>query len=163
MDEINTPQPTGMLHVYTGNGKGKTTAAVGLAIRAAGAGKRVTIIAFDKGGEGHYFERDFIRQRIPEIVFFATGCDRIDPKTQKFRFGVTTDDRAEGERGLKIARDLMMQARFDIMILDEINSSTALKIVDEAAVIRLLDERPRALELILTGRQAPESFIERAD
>lgn len=151
-----------MIQVYTGHGKGKTTAALGVALRAASIGKRVAIVAFDKGGD-HYSERAIIASRLTDIDVFATGCDRIDPVTGAFRFGVTDTDRKEGERGLAVAGTLFDDARHDLVILDEINVSTALGIVDEAAVLSLLDRKPPKTELILTGRDAPSSFIARAD
>jgi cob(I)alamin adenosyltransferase len=151
-----------MVQVYTGNGKGKTTAALGVALRAVSVGKRVAIVAFDKGGD-HYSERGIIATHLKEIDLFATGCDRIDPATGAFRFGVTDADRREGERGLSVVRTLFDDAKHDIIILDEINVSTALGIVDETAVLSVLDRKPPTTELILTGRGAPPSFLARAD
>ncbi len=150
-----------MLNVYTGDGKGKTTAALGVLVRAIGAGKKVAWIAFDKGGE-NYNERITIRERFPEVDFFVTGLDRIDANG-KFRFGVTDEDKREGERGLEIVSDLFNRAEHDLIILDEINSSTSLGIVDEAQVLNLLQNLPHSLELILTGRNAPESFRDLCD
>ncbi|MEK7655826.1 MAG: cob(I)yrinic acid a,c-diamide adenosyltransferase, partial [Patescibacteria group bacterium] len=152
-----------MIQLYTGNGKGKTTAALGTALRAAAKGMRVALVAFDKGGEGHYSERKIIRERIPEITIYVTGLDRIDPVTNKFRFGVTDEDRAEGKRGLEIVSKIFRDKSADLIIMDEINSSTSLGIVQEKNVLELLDEKPENVELILTGRDAPESFIRRAD
>lgn len=151
-----------MIQLFTGNGKGKTTAALGTAFRAAAAGKRVAIVYFDKGGE-HYSERKIIRDRIPEIVISVTGLDRIDPITNEFRFGVTDEDRAEGERGLAIVRELIAKKSAGVIILDEINSSASLGIVQEKDVIEILRGKPEKTELILTGRDAPDSFIQRAD
>lgn len=163
MHHDTTPPIWGLLQVFTGNGKGKTTASIGTAIRAAAKGKRVAIVYFDKGGEAHYSERDLIRQRIPEIELFPTGLDRIDPITNKFRFGVTPEDEAEGLRGLEIVKKLFQEQKHALIILDEINSSTELGIIKEAEVLTLLDQRPKGIELILTGRNAPVSFKERAD
>lgn len=158
-----TPPVWGLLHVLTGNGKGKTTAALGTAIRAAAKGIRVAIVYFDKGGETHYSERDLLRQRIPEIKLFPTGLDRIDPITNKFRFGVTPEDEAEGQRGLEIVHTLFQEKKHPLIILDEINSSTELGIIKEADALSLLDQKPKEIELILTGRNAPDSFKDRAD
>ena len=99
----------------------------------------------------------------PEIDFFVTGFDRIDPITGRFRFGVTDEDRAEGQRGLIIIKKIFDEQRHTLIVMDEINSSTDLGIVSEAGVLALLDQRPPDVELILTGRNAPASFIERAD
>lgn len=152
----------GLIQLFTGDGKGKTTAALGTALRAAAKGKRVAWVAFDKGGETHYSERQLIRERLPEFSFHATGLDRIDPVTNKFRFGVTDEDRREGERGLQLVRDLLAQD-YDLVVLDEINSSTDLGIVDAADVLAILVKKPETTELILTGRNAPEAFTARAD
>lgn len=153
----------GLTQVFTGNGKGKTTAALGTALRAAAKGRRIAIIAFDKGGESHYSEREIVCERIPEIEYFPTGLDRIDPDTGRFRFGVTDEDRAEGARGLALTQDIFLRAQHSVVILDEINSSTSLGIVAEADVLRVLDRKPPDIELVLTGRNAPSSFLERAD
>lgn len=152
-----------MIQVYTGGGKGKTTAALGLAMRAAAAGRKVAWVAFDKGGEGHYSERSLIRERIPEIELQTTGLDRIDQETGEFRFGVTPEDAEEGKRALGIVRDIMEEQTCDLLVLDEINPSTRLSIVPEEEVLDVLRGKPASLELILTGRDAPESFLELAD
>ncbi|MSR85389.1 cob(I)yrinic acid a,c-diamide adenosyltransferase [Candidatus Uhrbacteria bacterium] len=153
----------GLIQIFTGNGKGKTTAALGTVIRAVAKGKRVAIVYFDKGGTTHYSERELICDRLPEIGLYPTGLDRIDPITNKFRFGVTEEDEKEGERGLAIIRKLFVEAQHDLIVLDEINSSTALGIINEKDILTLLDQRPKNIELILTGRDAPESFKDRAD
>lgn len=157
------PQNWGLIQLFTGDGKGKTTAALGTALRAAAKGKRVAIIYFDKGGEAHYSERDLVRERIKKIELFPTGLDRIDPVTNVFRFGVTEEDKREGERGLAIVERLFAEALHDLVVLDEINSSTALGIIEEAAVLELIKKKPAQTELILTGRNAPASFLELAD
>ncbi len=162
MDEKISPT-WGLVQVFTGNGKGKTTAALGTALRAAAKGKRVAIIYFDKGGETHYSERGLVRERIPEIDLFPTGLDRIDPMTNKFRFGVTLEDEAEGRRGLAIVKQLFEEKKHALIILDEINSSTELGILKEEDALIVIDQRPKEVELILTGRNAPESFRQRAD
>jgi cob(I)alamin adenosyltransferase len=162
MSELREPR-WGMIHVYTGGGKGKTTAALGLAIRAAAVGKRVAWVAFDKGGEDHYSERSLIRERIPEIELHVTGLDRIDPASGKFRFGVTPEDVKEGDRGLNIVRRLMAEGTWDLLVLDEANISTRLGILDENEVLDTIRNKPATMELVLTGRDAPDSFLKLAD
>lgn len=139
---------TGLIQIYTGNGKGKTTAALGLALRARGAGKRVAIVFFDKGGD-HYSERKNLGQ--VGIDWFACGLDRIDPKTGRFRFGVIPEDIVEAEKGIAKARDLLGQ-KYDLLVLDEINSAVALGMISESVVEEIIDTKPPELELILTGR-----------
>ncbi len=148
-----------MIQLYTGDGKGKTTAALGLVLRAVGAGgKRVAIIQFDKGGE-RYSERKTL-ERFPEVKVFVTGLDRREGKG--FRMGVTDEDKQEGERGLVILDDVLKQ-NFDLIVLDEINTSTSLGIVAEQRVLDILKNRPESTEIILTGRNAPQSFVDLAD
>lgn len=162
MAEIR-PKTWGLIQVYTGNGKGKTTAALGLAMRAAAAGKKVAWVAFDKGGETHYSERKIIRERIPEIDFFATGLDRIDPDTGRFRFGVTPEDVEEGKRALGIVSGILATGTHDLLVLDEVNTSTRLGMLEAEAVLALLNAKPASLEVVLTGRDAPEPFCAAAD
>lgn len=155
-------QHNGLIQVYTGSGKGKTTAALGLAVRAVGAGLRVAIVYFDKGG-GHYSERKVLAERfIGEIDFWVSGLDRID-LGGKFRFGVLPEDKKEADRGLDIVRHLFGKAEYDLVILDEINSTVALGMLDENDVLEVIRTKPESLELVLTGRNAPNSFREIAD
>ncbi len=157
------PKSAGLIQVYTGDGKGKTTAALGLAIRAVGNGMRVAIVYFDKGGS-HYSERGVLAERFAgEIDFWATGLDRIDPKTGRFRFGVTPDDKAEAAKGLLIVRDLLSKGEHDLVILDEINTTVSLGMLKEAAVLDVIKRKRSETELVLTGRNVPQSFRDLAD
>lgn len=157
------PKSEGLIQVFTGNGKGKTTASLGTAIRAAAKGMKVAIVYFDKGGE-HYSERKILAERFKgEIDFWATGLDRIDPVTNRFRFGGTPEDKAEAERGLGIVKEIFAKNEHQLVILDEINTTVSLKMLDEQAVMEVLKSKPERMELILTGRDAPESFKESAD
>ncbi|MFA6429068.1 MAG: cob(I)yrinic acid a,c-diamide adenosyltransferase [Patescibacteria group bacterium] len=160
--EGNGQQGFGLIQLFTGDGKGKTSVAIGTIVRAIGKGKRVALVAFDKGGE-HYAERLTFRDLLPSVEVFPTGLDRMDFVTGKFRFGVTEEDKAEGERGLAIVGRLFEEARHDVIVLDEINISTTLGIIHEEDVLALLDQKPATCELILTGRDAPQTFLDRAD
>jgi cob(I)alamin adenosyltransferase len=163
MTVVPHPKSVGLIQLYTGNGKGKTTAALGTAIRAVSKGIKVAMVYFDKGGT-HYAERAIIADRFKgEMDVFPTGLDRIDPKTNKFRFGVTDEDKAEAERGLAIVRDLFQKHAHGLIVLDEINSTTSLGMVSEQAVLDVITSKPEDVELILTGRNAPESFKALAD
>src|SRR5439155_16978046 len=129
------------LHVYYGGGKGKTTAAIGLAVRAAGAGKRVLFLQFDKGfdkerGE-HYAERKVLRA-IPEITLFPTGCERIRADGT-FRFGVEPADLVESARGLAEAKRAVGSRDFDLVILDETLGALAYGLLDEPQVMQILE------------------------
>lgn len=151
----------GLVQVIYGNGKGKTTAALGQAIRCAGSGRRVLIVYFDKGGNTHYNER-LILDRIPEITYAATGRDRIDPVTGRFDFSIQEIDRTEAQRGLAIARDAMLMKKYDLVVLDEVNSTVSLGMLAEADVLALIQKKHPEVELILSGRNPPQSFLDAA-
>ena len=95
----------GQIQIYTGGGKGKTTAALGLAIRAAGQGRKIAIVYFDKGGS-FYGERRILKNLLHDSIdYFVTGKPRFNLKTRKFRFGVEQADIDEAHRGLKLAKN----------------------------------------------------------
>ncbi|MFH0873866.1 MAG: cob(I)yrinic acid a,c-diamide adenosyltransferase [Candidatus Komeilibacteria bacterium] len=150
----------GQIHVYTGNGKGKTTAALGLALRAVGGGKKVAIIFFDKGG-ANYGERKSLLQLAPKLNFFVTGLKRFRPG-KPFRFGVSLGDKIEGQKGLDLARELFKK-NYDLIILDEINVAAGLGLVSTHQVVTLLKNKPVKIELVLTGRNAPKEILAQAD
>jgi cob(I)alamin adenosyltransferase len=148
---------SGQIQLYMGHSKGKTTAALGQVIRAYGRGLKCAIIYFDKGGF-NYGERKVLTQL--NIDFFVTGLNRID-ENNKFRFGVIEDDIKEANRGLSLLSDLFKE-NYDLIVCDEINSTTNLGMLKEEDVLSVLKNKPENLELILTGRDAPESFINEA-
>lgn len=162
------PEEWGKIQVFTGNGKGKTTAALGTAIRAFAKGKRVGIVYFDKGGT-HYSERDFLAGLAQEpsphggrIQVEASGLDRIDPDTGRFRFGVTDPDKADAARGWQVAAGWIGSGEYDLVVLDEINSTIHLGMLPVEPVLAALDGKPSHVEIICTGRDAPEAIQERA-
>jgi len=157
----------GYVHVYYGGGKGKTTAALGLAVRALGAGYRVCVIQLDKGheeGRGeHYAERKVLRT-LAGLSFHATGCERIRPDGT-FRFGVEASDRVEARRGLDLA-EAAVRGPYDVVVVDEALAALAYNLVTEEELISLLDVHEaagRRCELVLTGHKLPASIAERAD
>lgn len=158
-ERIKGFQGFGLIQVITGNGKGKTTSATGLMIRAVGAKKKVGVVYFDKGGESHYFERDVLRNLGVDLV--ATGRDRIDPVTGRFDFSIQQIDRDEAVRGL-IEVQRMFDAGYDLIVMDEMNSTTDLGMVSVERVLELLEKKPANTELVLTGRNAPQVFLDRA-
>lgn len=145
----------GQIHVYTGDGKGKTTAALGLALRARGQGLKVAIIFFDKGGM-NYGERKVLKQI--GVDFWVTGCIRFNGKTKKFRFGVTKKDKQVAIEGLIIAQQLLTGNKYDLVIMDEINSTTSLGMLDVDQVVEVIKTKSVRTELVLTGRKAPLKF-----
>lgn len=145
----------GYIHIYTGDGKGKTTAAIGLAIRAAGYGMKTYIGQFMKGQ--HYGELTALRDH-PCITIEQYGdieCVHREEITQKHI--------DQAQQGLKQARKAMHSREYDIIILDEINVAVWFGLISAEEVIELLNERPKNVEFILTGRRAPEAFLEMAD
>jgi cob(I)alamin adenosyltransferase len=143
------------IQVYTGDGKGKTTAALGLSIRAAGHGLKTYMGQFMKGQ--HYGELTALRDN-PFITIEQYGdieCIHRDQVTQKHK--------DQAEQGLIKARDAMLSGRYDMVILDEINVTVWFGLLTVKQVLDLLDQRPQSVEIILTGRNAPREFIQYAD
>jgi cob(I)alamin adenosyltransferase len=143
----------GIVQVYTGNGKGKTTAALGLALRASGAGKKVFIGQFLKCGR---FSELNALKKIKNITVeqFGKGC---------FMKKATREDILREEAGLKRIEEALGSRKFGLIILDEINVSVSLGLLEEKAVLRVLNKTPKEIELVLTGRNAPRSIIKAAD
>jgi len=153
----------GRIQVYTGDGKGKTTAALGLAVRAAGAGLRVAIVYFDKGGD-HYSERRVLTEHLGGLVdFFVSGLPRFDPVKRNFRFGVTPEDLSEARRGLDLSRGLLAGGQYDVLVLDEFLTSIKTGLIPEADALEIIKSRPPETELVLTGRGCPPAIIALAD
>jgi len=144
----------GYIHLYTGNGKGKTTAAIGLAIRAVGAGKRVFIAQFVKGM--HYSELDTLK-RIPEIDIRQYGLDCFikNKPTQK--------DIDAARTGLAEVAKVLSKKGFDVVILDEICIALHYHLVEDEEVLNLLKAKPEEMEIILTGRYASKAMYKIAD
>jgi cob(I)alamin adenosyltransferase len=146
----------GLIQVYTGDGKGKTTAALGLALRAAGHGLRVEIVQFVKGWPGYGELRGV--ERLPTVVIHPFGRsgwvhpDRPQPK-----------DYEQAAQALACARQIMAGGRADVVVLDEINVALDYGLLDLEAVLALLDAKPPAVELVLTGRNAHPDVVRRAD
>ena len=154
------------VHVYYGYGKGKTTACIGLAVRALGAGKRVALVQFDKGYDGkveHYAERKALRQ-LDGIVLYPTGCERMMPDGG-FRFGTEPRDIEEARRGLSVAEELIRSENLDLLILDELLAAVAYDLVEQTAVTHLLDvyDTERRCELVLSGHKVWDALVERSD
>ncbi len=145
----------GYIQLYTGDGKGKTTAALGLALRAAGRGKRTYIGQFMKGQE--YGELESVK-RLPEITIAQYG-DTVCIRREE----VTPQHIAQARSGLESARKAMKSGAFDIIILDEVNVSIWFGLLRVADVLHFMDEKPEHVELVLTGRRAPQELIDRAD
>ena len=158
--KLNPRAVCGQIQIYTGNGKGKTTAALGLALRAAGHGKKVAIVYFDKGGL-LYGERNILPKLKPQINFWVTGLVRFVPG-KPFRFGVTEGDKQEVLNGLDIVYSLFKK-KYDLIIMDEICSCAGLKMVPVSYILKLLKLKPKHIELVMTGRNCPKKLMDVAD
>jgi len=146
----------GLVEIFTGNGKGKTSAALGVVMRALGHGLKAHIVYFMKG-DYPYGERNTLAQ-LPNVSFESFGHEYfIDPQNVK------AEEREQARQALAAARRAISSGDFDLVVLDELNLAIAWKLLDINEVIRLIAQKPANVELILTGRQADERLIERAD
>ena len=146
----------GCVQVYTGNGKGKTTASLGLALRAVGRGLRVCVFQFIKGG-GPYGEHLIAEKLAPLFTIIQTGRSGWVNSTD------ITEDRRIAQESLAQARELLTSGGYDIFICDEINGAVGFGLIDVEQVLELIRLKPETVELVLTGRNAPERVIEAAD
>lgn len=144
----------GLVHIYTGNGKGKSTAAFGLAARAAGAGLRVVILQFIKGRA--YSELKSLRM-IPRIRVVQCGRGCFIRRTPG------PADIACARKGLGLARAYLTRGEHDLVILDEIGCALGLGLLDAAEIASLIRDREPSVELVLTGRSCPRSLYRHAD
>jgi len=146
----------GLVSVFTGDGKGKTSAALGVALRAAGHGLKVHIIFFMKG-DYPYGEREALAL-IPNVEVSIFGQETfVDPAN------VRPEEIAEARRGLDRVREVVQSGGYDVVVLDEINVAIAWKLLDIDDVLELVRNRPRHLELLLTGRYAVPELLDAAD
>jgi cob(I)alamin adenosyltransferase len=148
----------GFIQVYTGNGKGKTTAALGLALRAAGRGLKTYMAQFLKKGE--YGELLAVRQRLADLITIEQfGLPEFHHSEQ----GVSPAEVKAAEAGMAAAAAAIGGGEYDIVILDEINTLLHFGIVPVEPVLRFMEHKPAAVELVLTGRYAPQAVLDRAD
>lgn len=148
----------GCIHIYTGEGKGKTTAALGLAVRALGHGRQVVMIQFLKGvPTGEWNILDKLEQMT--LLHLQKPYPFFSQMTEMERQEVT----AAHNQYLQQALTLAAEGKCQMLILDEVMAAVRHQVVDASLVERLLAEKPQALELVLTGRNAPAHWLEKAD
>ena len=147
----------GLIQVYTGNGKGKTTAALGLALRAAGHGMRTYFGQFLKGLPTG--ELEAARKLSPLIRIEQFGRKGFIRVTD----GPEDEDVDRARLGLRKCLEAMVSGEYTIVVLDEVNTAVHLKVLEEREVLDVLDRKPPNVEIVLTGRYAPSAFIDRAD
>ena len=149
----------GLVIVYTGDGKGKTSAALGLALRAVGYDHKVCMMQFIKGS-WHYGEMDSSKKLEPNLELIAVGkgfvgiLDDNSPREEHEKYA---------EEALKICREKIFSKKFNVVILDEINYAINLGLISIDDVVKLINEKPDDLDLVLTGNHAKDEIIELAD
>lgn len=146
----------GLVQVYTGNGKGKTSAAFGLALRAVGRGLKVYVIQFIKGGFD--YGELYVVDRLPNFTLKTFGRGKFitskPPEKEDVRLA---------EEALRLAREIVESREYDVVVLDEINVALHLKLIKLQDVLKMIEEKPENVEVVLTGRDAPEEIVEAAD
>ncbi len=143
------------IHVYTGDGKGKTTAALGLTLRAVGAGMRVLFVQFLKKGEfSEHRALKMLGDRV-KVMQFGSG--------QFVRGRPDQSDILRAAEGLATTAGLIDAGTCDMVVMDEINVAVSMGLISEEAVLQFLDNCPSDVEVVLTGRNASKKLMERAD
>ena len=155
---MTSPIGPGYVQIYTGDGKGKTTAALGLAVRAVGNGLKAVMFQFLKGTDEHTGERETAIRLAPDLEIRPRGGeafeDPADPSPTASYMAC---------EALKEARYEMESGRWDLIVLDEVNVAVHFGLIPLEMIQDFLDARPDGVEIVLTGRQAPPELIERAD
>jgi len=149
----------GLTIVYTGKGKGKTTAALGIALRATGYGKKTCMIQFIKGS-WHYGEMDSSKRLEPEFEMIAVGkgfVGIIDDKNPK------EDHEKIAKEAVRISNEKIQSGKYDIVILDEINYAVNLGLIPVEDVLNIIKSKPQEVDLVLTGNYATDRVIEVSD
>ncbi|HAR96909.1 MAG TPA: cob(I)yrinic acid a,c-diamide adenosyltransferase [Deltaproteobacteria bacterium] len=147
----------GYLHLYTGDGKGKTTAALGLALRAAGHGLRTYIGQFMKGRDCGELRASSLLAPYITIEQYGKGYFVVNEDPPR------DDDVQRAKGGLAQAKSALLSGKYDIVVLDEIINAYTFHLVTLQEMLELADARPAGVELVFTGRNAPPALIEKAD
>ncbi len=146
----------GLVQIFTGDGKGKTSAALGVVLRALGHGLRVYIVFFMKG-DYPYGERNIL-SKLPNVTVASFGQrEFVDPANIK------PEEIEQARQALAAAREVVLSGDYDLVVLDEVNIAVAWKMVELDEVLRLIRDKPKNVELILTGRQANTELVKLAD
>jgi len=147
----------GLVQIYTGNGKGKTTASLGLALRAMGHGYKVFMLQFMKGSK-EYGELQAAEKYLPNLIIVQSGLETFVSKENPSQADIEL-----ARQGLETAKKVIKEGHYDVVILDEINVALDFNLIDLDEVIELVKNKPERLELILTGRYLPGRLAEYAD
>ena len=156
---LNPKEEKGLIVVITGNGKGKTTTALGIAVRACGHQLKTSIIQFMKG-DLYAGEWDGVKKMNCPVELIPTGRGFCGIQGNPYPY---EEHRRNAQEAIELARQKMTSGEFDILILDEINNALGLRLVDLEQVLGILRDKPPKIHLVLTGRDAPPEVIELAD
>lgn len=155
-ERATDPLKRGLVYIFTGDGKGKTSAAMGVVLRALGHGMRVHITYFMKG-DYPYGERAIL-SKLPNVTMASFGSTEFI-----YPANIKPEDIQQAKRALATAREAMLSGNYDLVVLDEVNIAVAFKLIELDEVIRFIEDKPRNVELILTGRQADTKLVQLAD
>ncbi|MFH2137360.1 MAG: cob(I)yrinic acid a,c-diamide adenosyltransferase [Candidatus Omnitrophota bacterium] len=148
----------GLIQIYTGEGKGKTTAAVGLSVRAMAQGLRVGYVSFHKNpSQWRYGEIKLLKKIGADVFHFAKKHPFCDKKLNKASLN------KECAKGIKFISKIFSENKYDVLVIDELNICVRDKFVKEKDVIALMQGKPKSMELIVTGRGATKAMIKQAD
>ena len=148
----------GYIQIYTGDGKGKTTASLGLALRALGHGWKVLIIQFTKGDSATSYGEISSSEFLPNLDVVQFGMDRVC-----YTHNICLDDYREAKKGWEFAKNAIQSDEYQLIILDEINICTSMNMIKVSDVKETLLNKPENLEIVLTGRYAHPELQEIAD
>ncbi len=146
----------GYIHIYTGNGKGKTTSSIGLALRAVGAGKKVYFGQFMK--QGNYSEIKMLKERFPEIT-----VEQFGDRAFVHNYNPTETQKNLAKEGFEKIIDIILKGEYDLIIFDEICVAIFMEIIDLEQFLNILNNRNNNTEIVLTGRYAHKELIDIAD
>lgn len=159
VSRLEPKERRGLVVVLTGAGKGKTTSALGMALRACGHGLRTCIIQFMKG-DVFSGERDAVRHLGGLVELHATGKGFCGIRGNPYPF---SEHRADAQKAVHLAREKIASGRFDLVVLDELNNAVRLRLVDLEQALDLIRSRPPTMHLVITGRDAAPEVIALAD
>ncbi|MGD8522722.1 MAG: cob(I)yrinic acid a,c-diamide adenosyltransferase [Desulfobacterales bacterium] len=145
----------GYVQVYTGDGKGKTTAALGLTLRAVGAGLKVYIAQFIKKGD--YSEINALKRLAADVTLEQFGCGRFT------KGKACNEDIAVARKGLARIKEIVSSGEYELVILDEANVAVTHGLITEQELLDIIDQKPEHMELVITGRNAPAAIVDKAD
>jgi cob(I)alamin adenosyltransferase len=156
---LTPEEQKGLIVIITGNGKGKTTTALGIAVRACGHNLRTSIIQFMKG-DIYAGEWDGIKKMNCQVELIPTGKGFCGIQGNPYPY---KEHRKNAQEAIELARQKMGSGQFDVLILDEINNALSLHLVDLEQVVEMIQTKPPRMHLVLTGRDAHPQVIELAD